>query len=433
MITIKKYCTQAALWGCLCLVSLSVGCCTEDTPEQDKIIVNEAGVVVSKLPIWEKDVSERGYIEVSVTPIFHDGKVIVPGALYDKSGMLVALDTGSGQEVWRWSDYVDGYNFNVLSREELNSRGNLVIYNDNNLFCAVNLDDGTTLWTDVRPGSSHSNAIQIVGDHYYYPYELEEDGVKAQVLMRGDLFFSDYEMVVEAPIEPIQLFRGFYGGLKQHLVYNEGNKIFAFLAFSENFDLYEGKNFNSYVSYNVSDQAFTAQKVRLPDTASAGVVNKPVRIGDVYVITAGDYIYGIDQSTSEIRWSRKNFMGEQSDGGFIAASYKDRLFAVNETGSRSLTMELDPFTGETQWVDEGNGGSTRPALYFLNDVLYFVSRGDERLYAYDVNSGEMLWKLQSPDHEGFTVMQVKKGNASDEADILVACTWKNAYRFEPAR
>ena len=25
------------------------------------------------------------------------------------------------------------------------------------------------------------------------------------------------------------------------------------------------------------------------------------------------------------------------------------------------------------------------ALYFLNDVLYFVSRGDERLYAYDIN------------------------------------------------
>ena len=71
-------------------------------------------------------------------------------------------------------------------------------------------------------------------------------------------------------------------------------------------------------------------------------------------------------------------------------------------------------------------------FFFLNDVLYYISRGDGRLYAYDINSGKMLWKLKSPDSESFMSMQVHEGAANEE-DMLVACSWKNAYRFAPAR
>ena len=61
------------------------------------------------------------------------------------------------------------------------------------------------------------------------------------------------------------------------------------------------------------------------------------------------------------------------------------------------------------------------------------ARGDGRLYTYDINTGKMLWKLKGPDDERFTVMQVRKAEAPGETDMLVACTWKNAYRFKPAR
>ena len=152
------------------------------------------------------------------------------------------------------------------------------------------------------------------------------------------------------------------------------------------------------------------------------------------IVSAGDFIYAVNRHTGKLIWTRKKFVGKLSDGRLMTAGYKNRLFAANHNGSRRLAMELDPDTGKTLWVDVGNGGSIRPAMYFLNDVLYFVSRGDERLYAYDINTGKMLWRLKSPDdHEGFTVMQVRKAEAPGETDMLVACTWKNAYRFKPAR
>ena len=438
--------TQAAskgspwnLWGCLGTILLSISCaCLEEPPieEPNKETLDEQGVVIKKVPIWEKDISERERVSAFVPPLFHQEKVIVPGS-QNSGGMLVALDTTSGEEVWRWDDYIDGYNFDEsLSREVLNRKGNIAIYREDNRFCAVNLDKGTTLWKDSRKGSSNSDHIQIVGNHYYYAYELEEngDGARAKVLMRGDLLSTNFEMLVEAPIEPIQLFEGFYGSLRQPLVhYNENQELCALLPFSENIDNYKSQSIKSFILYNISNKRFVTKKVRLPDTVNVGVVDKPVKVKGVFVIAGDDYIYGVSGDAKEVIWVRRSFSGSRSNGTLFIKSYKNRLFAVNNTGTRRLAMELDPRTGKTLWIDVGNGGSTRPAMCFLNDVLYFASRGDGRLYAYDINTGKMLWRLRSDDDESFTVMQVKKAEAPGETDMLVACTWKNAYRFKPAR
>ena len=430
--------TKATLWGCLGAILLSLSCaCLGEPPieESNKETLDEQGVVIRKEPIWEKDISERQYVSAFVVPIFHQEKVVVPGSQYHNGGMLVALDTASGEEVWRWDDYIDGYNFDrMLSREELNRKGNLVIYNDNNRFCAINLDKGTTLWKDARKGTSHSSDIQIVENHYYYSYELEkEKGVNAQLLMRGDIHSTDHEKLIELPIDRIQLFGSFYGTFHVSHVYTENGSTKVFIPYAENLDLYKSQEFSSHISYNISNKTYDFEKVRLPDTLSLTVITRPVKIGDKMIVSAGDFIYGVNRHTGKLIWTRKEFAGKLSDGRLMTVGYKNRLFAVNNTGSRRLTMELDPRTGKTLWIDVGNGGSTRPAMYFLNDVLYFASRGDGRLYAYDINTGKMLWRLKSDDDEGFTVMQVRKAEAPGETDMLVACTWKNAYRFKPAR
>ena len=200
--------------GCLGAILLSVSCACLEEPgiEEPKETLDEQGVVIHKEPIWEKDISERQYVSAFVPPLFHQEKVIV------------ALDTASGEEVWRWTDDVGGRDFmdRIRSRGEFNIKDNLVIYNDNNRFCAINLDKGTTLWKDLRKGSSNSRDIQIVGNHYYYAYKLEkEKGVNTQVLMRGDIHSTDHEELIELPIEKIQLFIDDYGLFYISHVYTE--------------------------------------------------------------------------------------------------------------------------------------------------------------------------------------------------------------------
>ena len=428
--------TRAALCGCLGTILLSLSCaCLEEPPieEPNKETLDEQGVVIKKVPIWEKDISERETVSAFVIPLFHQEKVIVPGS-QNSGGMLVALDTASGEEVWRWDDYIDGYNFDEsLSREQLNRKGNIAIYRENNRFCSVNLDKGTTLWKDKRKGTSNSEDIQIVGNHYYYSYELYKNRVRAQVLMRGDIHSTEHEELIELPIERIQLFGDAYGALYISHVYTENGSTKAFIPYAENLDIYKSQEFSSHISYNISNKTYDFEKVRLPDTLNLTVITRPVKIRDKMIVSAGKFIYGVNRHTGKLIWTRKEFAGKLSDGRLMTAGYKNRLFASNHTGTRRLTMELDPDTGKTLWIDVGNGGSTRPAMYFLNYVLYFVSRGDGRLYAYDINTGKMLWRLRSDDDESFTVMQVRKAEKPGETDMLVACTWKNAYRFKPAR
>ena len=156
-------------------------------------------------------------------------------------------------------------------------------------------------------------------------------------------------------------------------------------------------------------------------------------IDDIMIMNGDETLYGINKYTGEIVWKRADFKSGTGDGVLVTEGYNGRFFASNILGGTRRTMELDPQTGATKWLDVGNGGSAYPPLYFLNDVMYFISRGDGRIYAYDINGGQLLWKLESPDHEGFMTMQVHQATGDQDQDMLVACSWKNAFRFEPAR
>ena len=436
MITEKSFLKKkkhAAVWGYMFTLFLLVNCQDTIPEEQQEVIVDDNGVVIGQSPMWEFDTSFDEFNNVNFVPIFHDRTVVVPASPAVEKGMMLALDVETGKEIWRWNDYVEGYDFEeVLSREQLNRKDNIVIYSNNNRFCAINLDDGTTLWKEKRNGTGTS-AIQVFENHYYAPYELIQSDTLVPILVKGDIYSKNWEKIVEVPIDKIQLFGRFFGLHRATGIYSENNQLHAFLAFSENVDVFKGQAFNSYISYNLTHEIVDFEKKRLPDTVTHSVSDDPVMIGDMMIINGNETIYGINKYTGDIAWERGAFASGTGDGIFISAGYKDRYFAVNHLGSTRRTLELDPLTGVTKWLDVGNGGSAYPPLFFLNDVMYFVSRGDGFLYAYDINGGKLLWKLRRPDDDGFMTMQVHKAESAEEEDMLVACSWKNAYRFEPAR
>lgn len=426
---------QTVLWGCLYLLLVLINC--EEVLEQTQLLdetLDTDGVVVKKVPVWEVDVSEQDFIWVITVPIFYKNSVVVPGSPKNDQGMLVALDLTTGEEIWRWDDYLEGYDFEeILSREQLNRKGNVVIYNNANRFCAVDLSSGTTLWKNQLNGAFPSASLQVLDDDYYFSLELERGENRYPSLIKGDVNSTDYEVIIEAPIEQIQQFNKSFGTLYSVNIYKENNEVHAFLGFSENIDVFTSKHFNSYLSYNVTQKTYDFEKVRLPDTISNTFGGRPVMIEDIMILNGNETLYGINKHTGEVLWERGDFANGTGDGIFVISGYKNRFFAANNSGVTRRTLELDPLTGATKWLDVGNGGSAYPPLYFLNDVMYFISRGDGFIYAYDINGGKLLWKLRSPDGEGFMTMQVHKAETEDDEDMLVACSWKNAYRFEPVK
>jgi outer membrane protein assembly factor BamB len=55
---------------------------------------------------------------------------------------------------------------------------------------------------------------------------------------------------------------------------------------------------------------------------------------------------------------------------------------------------LDPENGKILWQTRTAGGGSLP--FFLNDVVYFTSVANGRLYGLDANDGKILMNIEDP-------------------------------------
>ncbi len=421
---------QAALLGCLFLTFSCVSC-KEKQEELQTDKRSDDGVLIEKDFLWKSDISGKGLVWPALSPALYDGNIIMAGATELEKDMLVALDIKTGQEVWRWTDFstIDHTAIINDSEYEINQKDNLWILEDSPYYYCIDLKTGTTVWKDKLDGQS-GNSIQIVGNKYYTKFAFQRDSILIPSLIEGDLYSSEIKVVVEPPINPIQFFISFFGTMSAPFVYEQDGETHAFLQFTENVDLYASQSFNYIASYNLNSNQFDFEKTRIGDTMSLPFSQRPVMYENVMIINPDEVLLGIDKITGKVIWERKDFKNN-GDGLLTYQLYNETLFAVNELGSTGRVIALDPLTGRTIWEDLGRGNSVH-SLHFLNDVLYFTSRGDGKLYAYDTENGELLWRLNSPDVEifqGYGGLRTVPGKDGEKGKVI-ASTYLNAYCFE---
>ena len=221
------------------------------------------GVVTDKPHLWKNDVTGKGLIWVALSPALYENTVAVAGATANEKDMIVALDVDSGEEVWRWTGFLSDDRAGGMndSEYEINQKDNVWLLQNSYYYYAIDLATGKTLWKeewDGQPGGA--GGIQVVGDHYYTKFSFERDSIAIPTLVRGDVYSSAYEKIVEPPIDTIQLFGNWYGGMNEPYVYEENGQLHAFLQFDSNVDLYTGKSFNFVASYNLSTNSYDFEK-----------------------------------------------------------------------------------------------------------------------------------------------------------------------------
>lgn len=432
-LSIISFLKPAALVGCLVL--LSVRC---EQPDDEPVVIEKRdadGAVVSKDYLWQKDITEKGLVWAALSPALYENMVVVGGATAQEQDMLVALDVNTGEEVWRWTDFLSQNRVGDInvSEYDINQENNIWLLENYSYFYSIDLATGKTLWKEERLGQS-GGGIQIIDDSYYYANSAyDRDSVLTPSLAKGSVYSSSYQKVMEPPIDTIQFFSPSYGSMGAPYIYEENGQRHAFLQFNSNVDVYQSKIFNFVASYNLTTGRYDFEKTPLLDTMKLPFSQRPVMYQNVIAVNADAQLFGIDKRTGEVLWHRDEFK-EYSDGVFTFALYQDRLFVVNKLGVTSRVMALDPLTGKTIWEDIGRGNAAH-ALHFLNGVMYFGSRGDGKLYAYDTDTGELLWRIQSPEYEnfqGYGGVRVVPGTDGQKGKV-VACTWATAYCYEAIR
>jgi outer membrane protein assembly factor BamB len=109
------------------------------------------------------------------------------------------------------------------------------------------------------------------------------------------------------------------------------------------------------------------------------------------------------------------------------------VYINNDSG---ILTCLNASGGSVKWAIRASGSSTE--LSYLNGVIYFVGGGDGKLHAIDANTGDYLWKIESPDKGKnkwavFSGMCAVVPGVGSEKGKIVVTTGLNAYCYEAIR
>ncbi|WP_073118943.1 outer membrane protein assembly factor BamB family protein [Reichenbachiella agariperforans] len=409
--------------------------CIEDRNEKPYQEFDTNGILIAQTPLWSYN-SYAGTGGSKITPEYYDGNIMLPGSDSLGRDVINALDIDTGEKVWSWDEgLIQGGSFNMYEYK-ISIKDNIWIFQHSRFFHALDVQSGETLWRKELDGAL-AMGVQILGDKYYTIFEfMENDTITHPTLIAGDILTGEYEKIVEIPLDQIQFFSFFYGVSAAPRVYKENGDVFSFMAFTGNVDLYTNQSLHHVMSYNVTQGEIHFDKTRVdPDTMNLPFSQRPVMYKEVMVINPSGKLYGIDKNTGKVLWKRDGF-GDDGSGVFTYALYKDLILAVNNIGGTQRVMAMDPETGRTVWQDLGRGGSAE-SVHFLNDVLYFSSRGDGHVYAYDTHDGRLLWDLTPPSgggrfFRGYGGFRVVPGE-EDEKGKVIATTSKNTYCYEAER
>ncbi len=414
---------------CLLLICACSGCFKEDPLEKE--VKDTYGVVTGKPYLWKADISGIRQVQIGLTPAVYENTVVIAGINFLRNNTLTAFDLDTGKVVWKQHKFLPLLRGNIGgSQLGYNQKDNIWILQESNTFYAIDLQNGNTLWEEEIEGVAEGAVVQIVGDSYYFSFGFYTDSTARSTLVKGDIYSPQYTKIMSPPIDSIQHFIFRYGGMGEPYMYEENGELHAFLQFSENVNLNESQSFSYIASYNLSTNSYDFEKTRLDDTVSLPFGQRPIMYQDIMIVNPDSELYGIEKTTGKIVWHLDNFQ-KNGDGIFTYAIHEDKLYAVNISGSSNSVMAIDPLTGRVLWQDKGRGGNTT-SIDFLNGVLYFI---DGEIYAYDTDSGELLWQLKSPENEsfnnfaGFRVIPGKNGQKGK----VIACTYNTAYCFEAER
>ena len=145
------------------------------------------------------------------------------------------------------------------------------------------------------------------------------------------------------------------------------------------------------------------------------------------VNSVGHFICANDLMTGDSLWAvdcDNNFVF----GGFFI--HDGCVYAMAE--ARALYC-FDMETGQECWRMDDWGLGTTSQMVHHNGVIYFTSGGNGRLMAVDMDSGELLWNMKSPDKESFnTEIAIWPGDEDHGARVLTA-TYESVLAYDVVR
>jgi len=418
------------------------------------VVKDENGVIIQNYPVWSTELvtsKQTGKLIPSfIYPIIYENHVTYPsGDKSDGNWDLVAMNISDGVEKWRWtsSEILDRWSNKRNAGLSLNT---WVQLDDGftseeevvDIF-GINVATGTTSFRYKLEGESlNDDAITHKGKYYfhYFPANDSEYGhTMRPIIFEGDVQTGLFEELLIPRIDSVRLhWTGDLGHVRGITAFegSDGHD-YLLIPFGEN-QIEDGPEYtwtwgHLFIGlYDLTDRKYVYEKMPITENAYLTFDAQGARIfqNRIAILTADHQAFGVDLFTGEILWKRKF-----SDGGISFIISDSVLVLAKSSGLDETTFGLDPETGSILWTLQTSTGCDN--ISALNGVVYWVDRGDGKLYAIEAATGTLLWRLADPDPEenswwrqsGIAVLP--EGN--ENQGRIFAGTDMRLYCFEAAR
>ncbi len=187
-------------------------------------------------------------------------------------------------------------------------------------------------------------------------------------------------------------------------------------------DPYDGKI--DLYCYNMSADTLVWMNADIDFYGNSAIYPPLLHNGKVYF--KGTYsVYCFDAATGEKDWDwTATYTSEdllyanllEVDGKIIVKTSGESIYA------------LDAVTGDVIW-DNQDAGATPTDIICFNGIIYYGSDGDGLLHAIDVNNGDELWAMESPNKYRSPSTSATLGNKPAIDPVLKRLYISDGYYF----
>jgi outer membrane protein assembly factor BamB len=355
------------------IVCISLGCCKEQQPNTNSIGPNV---------VWKTSFGNG--LTSTMNPIVYKNFVVY--SAYDSSNLkhkFIAFNKETGVKAWEWKNknQPTGY----LGVQQQFVKDNILVMPLSGRpyqVVAINLDDGTQLWhTTLSEGGS----FQMVGcDEKVFHIRSSYDKMKEEIFVtniRTGNWQSVYTATnVDGPI--------FIRGMRSYKGTDNKNYLTFLVSKYKDFTFQE-TSFTLF-KYDVDSNKMVFQKtLDFIDKKNTSPFLAAANSNKFWL--EGSPVYSLHEADGEKILSITPPMPEALSGKINV--WMDKIFMP-----RTVTlMCYDGTTGKQLWSDDGTSSGNTDRFQVYNSVLYFASRGNGLLHAFDVQTGKRIWKVESPD------------------------------------
>ena len=387
---------------------LNIGC-VDPNPPIDPPIVSLPDTGMLSLS-WEQPLPGAGP-SIS-TPLIFGEKVVFPRIWSTPDSKLLCYQKNDGLKLWNWgSPIIDEDDF--FGPSTVFGLGNTFIGCGENQIASVDVISGTTNWeSNIASLGNGGKSANLIGEYVYHMHENSGPTIEAHLVRSHYLYGGTWDTLCSFYM--VNNYELFMAPPELHVKPNGDSLVILHLD-QLNFSTSDARS--DLIAFNLATNVI---EWRMDDFEPTGNCNvRPVSVYDNKVYVMGSKtVHCFDANTGEKLWEKEQDWGLMGSTSLLVADGK----LIVKPNNKQL-IAYNPDSGEQLWKVESSARDANGMSYYNGHI--FVTGADIGIYVHQISDGKLVYLKKMPNRDLYHPIAI-----DPETGLLFTSDGKNALCFK---